>query len=302
MLREILNRLATGLARISRIALRVDRSACSVVGGVLIVAAIMKTISQLDWFGSPWAFLIIAWEAGLGVSLLAGIRLDLARPAAAATLAGFAAYSLHSIIDGRPSCGCFGVVEVNPRIIFVVDIGAAFVMMRATARCFGADSANHYALPKGVIVRSIAALPLGAAGAGWMLADAASPLLNDAREVQVIIPEEWIGQRLPLLDHVDIGETLSVGTWRILLYHHGCPKCELAKRRYAHLAATSLDRGIAMIEVPPYGESRVSLLHHGRLSAEKKWFVATPCELTVSDGQLVAVARGDSSSLASTHF
>jgi len=45
---------------------------------------------------------------------------------------------------------------------------------------------------------------------------------------EVLEPETWVGKKLPILQHIDIGEKLSRGNWLILLYHHDCPDCAKA--------------------------------------------------------------------------
>jgi hypothetical protein len=51
-----------------------------------------------------------------------------------------------------------------------------------------------------------------------------------------------------------------------------------------------------LIEVPPYGEAQRTLerlCEHGRLSDDNEWFVATPVELVLLDGQVLEARVGD---------
>jgi hypothetical protein len=72
---------------------------------------------------------------------------------------------------------------------------------------------------------------------------------------EVLEPETWVGQKLPLLEHIDIGEKLSKGNWLILLYHHDCPDCIKAIAKYEQMARNLAGNGgfgrQALIELPP---------------------------------------------------
>lgn len=71
-----------------------------------------------------------------------------------------------------------------------------------------------------------------------------------------------------------------------MLYHHDCPECQEAIRKYQKLArrlkSDPTTLSVALVDVPPYGQaSTLTLLPDtpcaiGRLSNEKDWFVATP--------------------------
>ena len=47
-----------------------------------------------------------------------------------------------------------------------------------------------------------------------------------------------MGKRFPLLDYVDVGETLKDGKWLVVLYHHDCPKCMEEIPRFQDQGAT----------------------------------------------------------------
>ena len=66
----------------------------------------------------------------------------------------------------------------------------------------------------------------------------------------VLEPENWVGQRLPIADSLDID--LSAGNWTVLLHRHDCPVCREQVPRY-EMRATAGEQ-IAIVEVPPYGE------------------------------------------------
>jgi hypothetical protein len=111
-------------------------------------------------------------------------------------------------------------------------------------------------------------------------------------------PEKWVGQRLPLLDYVDVGDELAHGNWRVLLYRHDCLRCVAVLPQYDRLACVT-DRkavaGVALIEFPPYAPRNASRdgpnvpgCRRGRVSGQYEWLVETPLEIQVVEGVVVA--------------
>ena len=113
--------------------------------------------------------------------------------------------------------------------------------------------------------------------------------------VVVLEPETWVGKRFPLIEHIDIGGQLAYGDWLVVLYRHDCPGCqELLSGLAKDAAAWDMDplgTRLALIELPPYGSSSVdpvlSGFTLGRLAGPWKWAVATPTEITLTNGRVV---------------
>ena len=53
---------------------------------------------------------------------------------------------------------------------------------------------------------------------------------------EVLEPETWVGEKLPILEYIDIGKSLKKGNWVVLFYHHDCPDCARAIARYQQMA------------------------------------------------------------------
>ena len=112
---------------------------------------------------------------------------------------------------------------------------------------------------------------------------------------EVLEPETWIGKELPILEYIDIAETLKKGTWLVLLYHYDCPDCGWAIPMYEKMAreleGNEEFMRIALIAVPPYGRGPVSEncpCTLGRLPETKEWFVTTPAVALLTDGQVTS--------------
>jgi thiol-disulfide isomerase/thioredoxin len=106
-------------------------------------------------------------------------------------------------------------------------------------------------------------------------------------------PKTWIGEELPILKHIDIADQLRVGTWLVLFYHHGCPKCRKAIPQYQRMAKDLMGEGdflrIALIEIPPYGPIQSpdgSSCAMGRLADVKEWLVTTPAAVLISNARV----------------
>ncbi|GAH70477.1 unnamed protein product, partial [marine sediment metagenome] len=92
---------------------------------------------------------------------------------------------------------------------------------------------------------------------------------------------EW-----PLLEYIDIADSLRSGIAIVLLYHYDCPDCREAIPLYEQMNRDLADNyetvKIAFIEVPPYGlaaEDPVgaeTACLKGKLDASKKWYFTTP--------------------------
>ncbi|MFO7907696.1 MAG: hypothetical protein R6U98_33930, partial [Pirellulaceae bacterium] len=99
----------------------------------------------------------------------------------------------------------------------------------------------------------------------------------------------------------DLRQRLAEDEWIVVLYHRGCPSCQEAIPKYEELARQSAEDasrpGVALIEVPAYGEAQSERLPSevpwvlGRLSKQKEWFVETPAVLLLRNG-LVNPAEG----------
>ena len=127
---------------------------------------------------------------------------------------------------------------------------------------------------------------------------------------EVLEPKKWMGGQLPLLEYIDISETLAEGKWIVVFYRHDCTTCINEVKRYEDSAKSLVGipnvPHVAFIQMPPYakpGENFLSsktLCPVGRLSDAKKWFVQTPQIITIDDGRVVKVCQGQTatSSLA----
>ncbi|HUT29914.1 MAG TPA: hypothetical protein VMX13_08990 [Sedimentisphaerales bacterium] len=156
------------------------------------------------------------------------------RLAALACFSLFSFVTLYKGLTGAASCGCFGSVHVNPWItLLAIDIPAVIMLLILRPSL---PVLRRQESIKPLIREFLAPLPslprfAATASIGLLTLAVTTPILalNKPAVVtsayEVLEPESWVGKQLPILEHIDIADTLKTGNWLILLYHYDCPDC-----------------------------------------------------------------------------
>jgi len=291
----------------------------SLLGVLLIIAAVLKgwqllsepIVDESIWTSRPFLILTVEFELALGIWLLSGLFKKAAWLAAITCFGVFSLVTLYKGITGAESCGCFGKVHVNPWItLFAIDLPAvialalfrsglsfrlrlSFLRKRESVKHLIADLLTPApSLGRFTITTCLILITLGATAP--ILAFNEPPKITSRYEV--LEPENWVGKKLPILEYIDIAESLKEGTWLIFLYHYDCPDCARAIPRYEEIARDLAGNEdflrIALIAVPPYGRSTVSQncpCTLGRLGETKEWFVTTPAVALLTAGKVTSV-------------
>jgi hypothetical protein len=183
-----------------------------------------------------------------------------------------AAVSLSKALAGTSSCGCFGQLQINPWMSFAFDLVAITLLVAVRPSPVGSHRHRTPAIYlAGVLV---------------LAAPIALPLLV-SESIEVLEPQSWVGQELPILADIKIDASLTTGHWIVLLVHHDCGRC---RERINELSG--LQSRLAIIQVPPYGE--MSAGHRaavGSLRNGTEWFVETPTVLSLQDGFVMGVSQ-----------
>jgi hypothetical protein len=266
------------------------------LGILLLAAAVLKgwqlvtePVADNDiWSYRPFLILTVEFELALAIWLLSGLFKRCAWLAALVCFSAFSAITLYKALSGAASCGCFGSVHVNPWItLFAIDLPAVIAL--AVFRPRGLQLIDWPSMSRLAV----------SAVVGVAILAVSTPILalNEPNVVtstyEVLEPEIWVGKKLPILQHIDIGEKLSKGNWLILLYHHDCPDCIKAIGKYKQMARNLAGNEdflqIALIEIPPYGHAPIgqnTTCTLGRLGDTKEWFVTTPATALLSEGKV----------------
>jgi hypothetical protein len=227
-----------------------------------------------------------------------------------AVFSPFSMVTFYKGVTGVASCGCFGSVHVNPWItLFAIDLPSVITLSifrpgKVLPPHILARIRFHHKPMKALIRQFIKPLPSAprvavTIGLGLGILGVTTPILalNEPATItsryEVLEPETWVGKELPILEYIDIAETLKKGTWLVLLYHYDCPDCGRAIPMYEQMARDLSGNEdfmrIALIEIPPYGRGPVSEncpCTLGRLPETKEWFVTTPAVALLADGKV----------------
>jgi thiol-disulfide isomerase/thioredoxin len=281
-----------------------------IAGIVLLIASALK-IHQLvtepiisKGFWESWEFFLIQipLELGLGIWLVCGLFRKAGWLLGLIAFGGFIGVTLYKGLTGAESCGCFGMVKVNPWItLSAIDI-PIFILL-AIFRPKGLKllpppwpKPVHFfaiAIPTFILLPAIE----------YILITNKPPLKTDKYEV--VDTNEWVTQKQnlwPMLEDIDIKQQLQSGLWVVLLYHCDCPDCAKAIPKYEEMyksfKANENAINFAFIEMPPYGNEKQQLVSpnskvtRGKLNDIKKWFVQTPVVVVLHNGQALKAWQG----------
>lgn len=273
------------------------------LGLLIIVATGFKLFDiysrPMPAFGMVGVLALICFEVSFGTWLLFGVRSAWTLRAAIACFAVFASVSGYKYLAGASSCGCFGTLQVNPAITFVVD-AVAVVMLFLCRK--GVEKASEARLSEtfpfvGSVAISLSLLSVVIAIYGqsrFVRSDSSMTALGD---LVVLEPETWIGKRWPLLAEPGVPHELADGTWDVLLFRHDCHVCHDVMVELSQILSVQLEaRRITLIGIDePREDELVNGLRNlgcllGRLPQDREWFATTPLRLRLKDGACVSGA------------
>jgi hypothetical protein len=289
------------------------------LGILLLTAAVLKgwqlltePVANSDiWSYRPFLILAVEFELALAVWLLSGLFRKAAWLASLSCFSLFSMITFYKAVTGAASCGCFGSVHVNPWItLLAIDLPAVIALSIFRPCCHpqrsAAESKNLWVslrdffnpLPSAPRFALTACLGLGILGVTTPILALNEPA-RITSSYEVLEPETWVGKELPILEHIDIAETLKKGTWLVLFYHYDCPGCGEAIPMYERMARDLAGNEdflrIAFVAVPPYGQGPVNEscpCTLGRLAETKEWFVTTPVVALLTDAMIKAAWEG----------
>jgi hypothetical protein len=243
-------------------------------------------------------FVLAAW-------VLSRWHLRTARLVLNGVFAIFGVYAIALALGGRRSCGCFGVVEINPWITGSFDLLLATIL-------YWSRSAVRKTFPPGLrlmvvgscLVLAITCCIAVAANSTKQTQTVSSEklLIDASRKLVVLEPDSWKGSTFPLAAFINEGTQLMNGDWVVVLYHADCSDCQKAIPAYERMAEANSGKSaihLAFIALSERDrEAGRSLFHsiipmHGQLASSHHWFTATPVTLHISDGKVTNTAVGE---------
>jgi hypothetical protein len=249
-------------------------------------------------FASPgWRLVLIETESFLGTWLLLGWASGVLWFVALLFFAGLAGASLFLGVDGQESCRCFGTRLLVPPWYTAAGDALAIAALLLWRPLWTSESrgcrGSRWLRRVGVLLACVPGAVIGllALTGGWA---AEGRWLGDERP-SFLDPEKWSGKRFPLLPYIDIREELEHGRWLVVLYQHGCSKCDKVISDCREAAGDAL-RGptrmrLALVEVslrsgadPGEAGMQDFRFKRGVVKDANGWQVATPAVLVLEEG------------------
>ena len=289
------------------------------LGVILLTAAILKThqlatvpslgegLLQARWFN----ILVVEFELLFGIWLIVGLLPKLTWLATLSCFSVFTLVSLYKAVIGEANCGCWGVVEVDPKVTTIFDLGVIGLLLlfrpagsltqwnEMLREFVGVFRQKRFATV--VVIWLLVAIPATYA----MLALETVSLGENQDELAgksvTLEPMNWIGKPFPLNDLLDAAElpkNWGVDNWTVLLHSGDCSVCEALLHELANKAdSVRLDR-LAVVEVPGGATVEVPLAVRERaglvcsLRRNSRWFTPSPVVLTLENGTVAKVQIG----------
>jgi hypothetical protein len=278
------------------------RSVAVVTGAILVIAALLKSNdfatlpADRQWIANAkWllAAITVSGELLLGLLLLLDVAPRAINTVAIACFLAFTCVSAYGLARGEDSCGCFGQWSPPPWVTLIMD--ALIVVGLVNRHAYlPALRLRHRRLILVIVAYLLIAVPVGTHiilfRPGQLQSDGTVLFEKASHNTVFLEPERWVGGPFPLFSHIvnEDAESLRKGTWRVLLYHHDCKKCQRAIESLRNGSTGAPQEQLALIELPPYGGDIPTISHttfrHVHLSDRWKWFAETPIELTLHDG------------------
>jgi len=114
-------------------------------------------------------------------------------------------------------------------------------------------------------------------------------------------------KKWPLLEHINIADSLKSGIAVVFFHHFDCPDCSQAIPEYDRMARSMIQNKdaikFAFIEAPPYGPPEKNLIPEntpaltGKLDDTKKWLFTTPLVVVTVDGCVIKTWEVDTPDL-----
>jgi hypothetical protein len=294
-----------------------------IVALLLLVASALKAIdltqrpveSTLSLTSHPITAVAVEVEIAVALLLLLGLWKPLVARLTAGLFGAFACVALSRVLMGQRSCGCFGAISVAPEYALAVDLVilvlcVAFRPAWQTSRVEASGTLVRRAVFASGILGATALLLWSFSY--WRPARRFDDALRAGafpyamRDFVIVRPEDWIGRRCAIQDHIDIGDQFRHGRWAVGFYRSTCDHCSRLIREYFAKGSAALGVGegyrVAMVRVDfpdrprdaPSVEGPNREVVFGTLDGFRRWLLPTPVVVSFNEGRVTDVV-GDPS-------
>ena len=268
------------------------RSLVSSAGRVSVLSAFTLIPSKVASIISKkplFLFIFILFELLFAAFLITGVFPQQVWIATIALFTLFCFVSLSKVAAGELNCGCLGdKIRVSPWVMVLVDLAAAVGLCFCKAVRFMKPSLSVKRILTAAVFWTVAAVPVFSA---FFSRDAGGSVLlgteytrGDGRRAILLEPDKWPEGEFPLLPFIEPAEVRSLlrsGTWTVVIYRSGCPKC----RQVKEFLAKENEPHVVFLEILPRdGEEFLpSGFIHGNLSERFAWSADTPMIFQVGE-------------------
>lgn len=289
------------------------------IGLILVLASIAKgyelqttTLMGGSFFELEWFRIVqVNFELILGLLLLVGWMRRLICKITLILFCIFLPVTAYKIVTGAPSCGCFGRLEIDPRLILCLDIFVILLMVSTEIKsCMPTVGPRPFVLEKKGILCVILAtsiifivtLNIIFMSSRYHAIESKNESFGQTGSVVLLNPFTWPNKVFPLLPYMNNSDILHKGRWLVLLHHPDCHICEQVlpnfKRLASELKSTHADVQIAMVSLLPRAlddkENLVLIdnIHHLELTNDRAWYAQTPILILLKNGVVTEVLSG----------
>jgi thiol-disulfide isomerase/thioredoxin len=245
---------------------------------LLLAAASLKISEALTHgFKKSWIFLVVCLDLLLGIWLLSGRRKSWALMVSAGTFLCFALATLSMIFQGITDCGCFGAIQLSPKITYWIDVMAFLAAMWA-------QGLSRFRILLPLVLIPAVTLYL----AVMTLAGHPSP------KARIEVGNPW-----PPKGAVDCPADLSQGRWIVLIYDSTCGHCRSLASDYTRDAsdwgAPAKRTKLALLDagIPDEQDTTAQLSQVVRGSLLKgEFYEHAPILLLLDQGKVLGIEEG----------
>jgi len=281
-------------------------------GGIQTSIGLFLLTVTVIWAELYWGtYLLLIEESNplvRKVALLAGILFS-----------AFAALQVINIVNGASSCGCFGSVQIDPRIVAIVDLSCSALLifyyftlpksMESTALKSTGDKLRRQ-------IRLYLLNPLNLVGALFIViaCQIPSPVtaieeksaleIGDFFKPVYRIDKTIVGKSLPLdalLKNKTAVQNYSAGVWVVCFIRNGCKSCELLKLKLDALQNGTVvapdNQRFLVIELDSTAStgnedsSRGELVSYEKANDFYRWAIAPPLCFRMADCIVVSASK-----------
>ena len=206
----------------------------------------------------------------------------------------FLAYSIHSTLTGKESCGCFGAVHIPPRVMVFFDVaGMALAFFWVPKK----------PQPKRIIYLIQVCLLVPTAflvfsSLTLRTIEFTGDIDQNNESVVFLKPRKWLGEMYPLRDLDVNGSKCLEGEWWVLIHRPNCASC---KKTIRHLYEYGHQKNLNLLSISgSHGLDELDFKKPEKwlctsLPATTSWFAVTPVLLKLSNGKVSEIHTKPSS-------